>query len=494
MKVSYILFQLDFFGFKESDFYSKYTVTSMMRLYLFRLIKGFNNYEKLKTYLGEHEEEAFQLGFFKDDKDKLDLPPKRTYNHYLKNNVDKERLTKLAEKILSLSVKSQTVLDIEIVKKSIEKRKKSYDKETKEATRLIKRLVYPNINLKIHHNAKFTKKDLLDTLVHVASQGDFTNNGANTFQTLNPGKKTPSGDVMMHHFSKFKSQDEIKEIFENILNIILKFARRNYNVLKNKKLDVAYDIHDIPYYGKNMLYACNGKPDRGATQFFKFLTCSIVEKGRRFILDVVPISPFDDLDKLMDKSLGKIKNKIKISRVYCDRGFNKINIFRILRKHNLDFLMPMVRTPTVKAHFDKAEHCKSRVFKDFKVGKGENQEKVNLILVDDEDGVKRAFVCNFDIAPQIAYRLYGLYGKRWGIETSYRNLEFDFKPKTTSKNYHIRLFYFLFSCCLYNLWVIVNLCVSLAVYGRIKSKPIITAKLFVILLCRVQEEYFCGDG
>ena len=494
MRVSYLLSQLDFFGFKESTFYSKYTTTSMMRLYLFRLIKGFNNFEKLRDYLNEHEDEAFQLGFFKNKENKLDLPPKRTYNHYLKNNIDKKRLTRLAEKILSLSTQSKTVLDIEIVKKSIEKRKKSYDKEIGEATKLIKRLVYPNIDLRIYHNAKFTKKDLLDTLVHVASQGDFTNNGANTFQKFNPERKTPSGDVMMHHFSKFRSQEEIKEIFENILKIILKFAKKNYNVLKNRKLDVAYDIHDIPFYGKDMLYACNGKHDRGTTQFFKFLTCSVVERGKRFILDVVPISPFDDLDKLMDKSLGRIKSKIRINRVYCDRWFNKIKIFRVLRKHKLNFLMPMVRSPTVKAHFDKAEYCESRVFKDFKVGKGENLEMVNLVLVDDESGIKRAFVCNFDIAPQIAYRLYGLYSKRWGIETSYRNLEFDFKPKTTSKNYHIRLFYFLFSCCLYNLWVIVNLCVSLAIYGRIKDKPLITAKLFVILLYRVQEEYFSGDG
>ena len=171
-----------------------------MRLYLFRLIKGFNNFEKLRDYLNEHEDEAFQLGFFKNKENKLDLPPKRTYNHYLKNNIDKKRLTRLAEKILSLSTQSKTVLDIEIVKKSIEKRKKSYDKEIGEATKLIKRLVYPNIDLRIYHNAKFTKKDLLDTLVHVASQGDFTNNGANTFQKFNPERKTPSGDVMMHHF------------------------------------------------------------------------------------------------------------------------------------------------------------------------------------------------------------------------------------------------------------------------------------------------------
>ena len=40
-----------------------------------------------------------------------------------------------------------------------------------------------------------------------------------------------------------------------------------------------------------------------------------------------------------------------------------------------------------------------------------------------------------------------MYSKRWGIETGYRNLDHDFKAKTTTRNYHIRLFYFLFSTC-----------------------------------------------
>jgi len=37
-----------------------------------------------------------------------------------------------------------------------------------------------------------------------------------------------------------------------------------------------------------------------------------------------------------------------------------------------------------------------------------------------------------------------LYRKRWGIETSYR-VKKDLRAKTTSKNYKIRLMYFLYS-------------------------------------------------
>jgi len=148
------------------------------------------------------------------------------------------------------------------------------------------------------------------------------------------------------------------------------------------------------------------------------------------------------------------------------------------------------RNPSVKRALDKALHCKARVFEEFKV----KDEKVNLVLVEDELGIMRAFICNFDIHPTIAWRLYERYSKHWGIETGYRTLAHDFRAKTTTRNYNIRLFYFLFSCCLFNLWVLVNICVSLMIHGRISEKPIITAKLFVILLYKVQLEYWDDGG
>ena len=488
LKVSSILSKFNFSNFISEISYSKFALLSIIRLYVFRLIKGIKNFEKLIEYLKENEEEAFQLGLFKDENNKLEIPPKRTYNYYLQTKITKEQkqqLNLIAEKIISLATKNKIVLDLEIIKKTIREKKKNYDEEMREAVKLVKKLVYLNINLPIHHNAKFSKSDFLDVLIYIAIHNDFANNGAVVFKELNQDRETPSGDLMLYHLGKYKTIDEIIDMFNGILDFEFEFIKRNYNPLKFRKHDVAYDIHKIPYYGKGINCVCGGKFDRGTSNFFEFLTCSIVEPGKRFILDIIPKHPLNDLSKLMDKSLEKVKKKINIDRVYCGRGFNSAKIFRVLKKHNLNFLMPMVRTTSVKRAFDEAEYCKEKIFEDFKVGSGKNKEKVTLVLVDDEEGIKRAFVCNFDIPPPLAYQL---YHKRWGIETSYRNLDNDFKPRTTTRNYNIRAFYFLFSCCLYNLWVLTNICVSLTLYGRVSDKPIITAKLFAVILYRVREE------
>ncbi|MBI2667995.1 hypothetical protein HYX17_04490 [Candidatus Woesearchaeota archaeon] len=148
--------------------------------------------------------------------------------------------------------------------------------------------------------------------------------------------------------------------------------------------------------------------------------------------------------------------------------------------------MPKIRSSTVKQWYDKSEDCKARVIKDFKFG----DVITNLVLVDDEVGIKRAFSTNLDIPEQLTHYLFSFYKARWGIETKYRQLEHDFKPRTTSKNFHLRLFYFLFSTCLFNLWVLVNICISISLYGRVLEKPIISSKLFAVVLYRVQIDPF----
>jgi len=457
--------------------HNTFSVDSLLKLYLYKKIKGIPTYPELRK---EAEEDKEKLGF-------TELPKKRTFNEFVKKKIDKLLMDKIAETILKIATQKGLVLDIRLVNKTIEKKRKEinrYQKEIREATKLVKRLVYPQIDLKLRHNATFTTKDLLDVLVHVAQNNDFCNNGAMTFKELNPDKKVPSGDVIMHHFNKFNSIEEIRGVFERIFDVIFNFAKKEYYVLRKRKVNIAIDIHKIPYYGDEIDYVTAGKHERGTTKFFSFLTCAIVVDGARFTIDAIPINELDIMSHLVDKIIKRAKRKVRIHNVYLDRGFNKVKVINVLKENKVKFLMPIVRFETVKAWFDKSEDCKARVINNFQIGTKE-KAFVNLILVDDKEGIKRAFITNVQISEQIAHYLFSWYGKRWGIETGYRNMDKDFKPRTTSKNYNIRLFYFLFSVCLYNLWVLVNICISIMIHGKVLGKPIITAKMFAIVLYRV---------
>ncbi|MAH07588.1 hypothetical protein CMI38_05065 [Candidatus Pacearchaeota archaeon] len=488
IKISYILskLQLDLVKQKEIIFKTE----SLLKLYLFRRIKGITYYEELLKALQEEKEEAYRLGFLNNDNNELVLPGKRYFNKFYQKHKDvKEELNNIAKAILKKASEKGIILDLEIVKKVIKQNnKKEQNRALKEATKLVKKLVYPQIDLKIKENGKFTTKDLLDVLVHIAQTHDFTHDGSVTFKELNPESKAPTSWTMLYHFSKFNDKNKIQDMFDKVLEVIFNYAKQNYNILKRRKLDIAIDIHKIPYYGdKNDPYVTEGKPERGTSHFYQFITSSIVVAGRRFTLDAVPIHKFDTLENLVDILVKKAKEKIRISKVYLDRGFDKPKVINILKVNRVKFVMPKVRSERVKAWMKKSVGVKARKIKDFEIGR-KDKAVIDLILVDDDEGIKRAFITNLNIPEQLAHYLYKFYSKRWGIETSYRQMDHDFKAKTTSKNYHIRLFYFLFSVALYNLWVLVNIVVSMTLYGRIRDKPVITAKLFAVVLYRVAYE------
>ena len=479
VRTSFILSKLDFSTLNLTERRkSKFPRESFIKLYLYKRIKGLPTYYNLKNSMDDTD--LKNLGLTEG------IPKKRTFNEFFQKNLSKDQIMSLndiSERILSAATRKGIILDIEIVKEAIKKKKPHESKAFKEAVKLVKKLVYPQIELQIRHNAKFTIKDLLDILIHLAQTHDFANNGVKTFSELNPNMEIPSRETVLYHFRKMDKREEIEEMFRRIFDVILEFGKKNYSLIRKRKLDVAIDVHEVPYYGnKSDHFVIGGRQDRGTNHFFKFITCSIVLAGRRFVLDALMIHPLDNLDGLVDKLIKRAKQKIRIDKVYLDRGFDRPSIIRVLKKNHIRYLMPKVRSSTVKQWFDKAEDCKSKVIKDFKIG----DETTTLVLVNDEEGVKRAFSTNLDIPEQLTQYLFRFYSRRWGIETSYRQLEHDFKPRTTSKNFHIRLFYFLFSTCLYNMWILINVCVSINLYNRIVEKPLITSKLFAVVLYKVQ--------
>ncbi|MFH1592718.1 MAG: transposase [Candidatus Woesearchaeota archaeon] len=493
IKVSFILSKLDLSNTTNiiNQRQSKFSPESLLKVYLWKKIKGVRFYHKALDQITE--EEALHLGFYKEN-NTLVLPAKSWYNRFFQNKVDENlflELNNIVKLILKTATKKGIILDLELVKNAVNQKNKEAKEQRKikkETIKLVKKLIYPQIDIKIKNNGKFTTKDLLDVLVHVAQTHDFAHNGTETFKELNSESKCPSSWTMLYHFNKFNNKIIIQEMFDKVFDTIFNFAKRNYRGLRRRQLDIAIDIHKIPYYGnKNDNYVLEGKLDRGTTHFHQFITCSIVVAGRRFTIDAILMHKLDNLEDLVDKIIKRVKEKINIDKAYLDRGFDKPKVINVLKANRVKFVMPKVRSDRVKAWMDKSLDCKARIIKDFEFGKKE-KAKVNLILVDDEEGIQRAFITNFDIPEQLSHYLYTWYSKRWGIETGYRQLDHDFKARTTSKNYLIRLFYFLFSVCLYNLWVLVNICISLSIYGRIRDKPIITAKLFSVILYRVVYE------
>lgn len=312
---------------------------------------------------------------------------------------------------------------------------------------------------------------------------DFTNNGSETFQEVYPLRKIPNSDTLLHHIEKMyenKSHEDRKELegmFISVFDVINGVAKA-CNVFE-RKVDVAIDLTDKLYYGdKNDYMVVETQPKKGTSHCYRFATINVVVAGRRFTLLGLPVGPLDFKDQIVERLINYARKWVKIRRVYVDRGFFSVDVINILKKLRVKYLMPAVKNKKIKPLVEITE---SPAVLDYTMGTKNHHATFTLVIVEDDYRIKRAFATNIKIEREKADDLFELYGRRWGVETSYR-VKDCFKAKTTSKNYIVRLFYFMFSVLLYNIWMLINVLMGKELFGKVLKKPIVTAKLFGTVL------------
>ncbi|MCK4730407.1 MAG: transposase [Candidatus Aenigmarchaeota archaeon] len=472
--------------------YVKYPGEAMIKLLLLRDAKKLKSTQKALDYLKKHEKEAFDLGFFKDEKNLLELPNQRTvsyfYNHIL-NKENRISISNITQILNETGNKFDFFPEIpDEPKKQTNNSKTIYNRKnekTKQICKFLKKNAYDLISLKMHHNTKYQKNTLLDILVHSGINRTFMNGGVDQFREQT-GREAPIGRTIRHHFSKFdldKVQRDFMIIFENYWKLL-----KSKNILKRRTYDVAIDFTDIPYYGKPSPDIVGKKPEKGTSWGYRFITISIVEKDNRITLLALPVRFFEMQisSKLVEILIKYAKGKVKIRNVYVDRGFFSVEMINKFKELNVKFLMPATKNRRVVKMLNVSPG--SLIVKDYEMSNGKKLANFNLVIVEASEGIKRAFATNIILNQNesgFSEKLFHLYSKRWSIETGYR-VEKGFMAKTTSKNYAIRVFYFLFAVLTYNLWLLADIFVCLSVFSSVPfGKHVITAKLFGVIFEKV---------
>ena len=351
--------------------------------------------------------------------------------------------------------------------------------KTKEICKLLKKRLSPFIKLNLNHNTIYSKNQFIDLIIHMGMTRDFAENGSKTYKELR-ANISPNADTLLYHLKNYGDFREIQQMYLTLFEILWNMTKQTNIIDVHKRYDVAIDFTEWYFYGDRSAPMVVGKkPDRGTTKCYKFATINIVESGKRFTLLALPVGSFDSKEQILKKLLGFTQQRIKINRIYADRGFFDSNSINIFKNFRLKFLIPCSANSRIKKLLEIM--LSPTVINDYEM----ENSVFNVVIVNDEDGNKRAFATNetFDENDvNLAERLFLLYGKRWGIETSYRVKKQSFLPKTTSKNYQIRIFYFLFSVLLYNLWLLADILIWLALFGYVKEDHLITSKYFGTVL------------
>ena len=185
--------------------------------------------------------------------------------------------------------------------------------------------------------------------------------------------------------------------------------------------------------------------------------------------------------------MERAQQYVDLDEVLLDRGFYSSDVYAEIHDRELVYTAPV---PKYEDDYEaikkiqRADGGDAAVKHDVPLAiDGEVHHTAEFLYVpassDDADGNYAVFVTNRDhVAPDEIAHVTNSYNRRWDIENQYKTVK-AFLPKTSSKDYRVRLFSFVFAALLYNLWRLTDYLVKLGTDRDIRSAPVLTARTFV---------------
>jgi hypothetical protein len=243
--------------------------------------------------------------------------------------------------------------------------------------------------------------------------------------------------------------------------------------------EVAIDWHLIPYHGQphkhaNELY--HSLPKSGTTKFHCYATACIVEKGFRYTLAATYVkgneSPVEVLKRLL---LRMAERGLLIKTLLLDRQFFTVDVLVYLQACLIPFVMPLVlrgkkpkrkQTGRRKTHGRRQRAVKLRDFQKQAAGRYAytwtvKKRSVSFQVVVAYKSYRHQKTGSRRVKKLLyaAWRVNGtpteirdLYRRRFGIESSYRQLGLA-RIRTCTTDPVLRLFFVLVALVLRNAWV-----------------------------------------
>lgn len=267
---------------------------------------------------------------------------------------------------------------------------------------------------------------------------------ANTYvETVNGNH----ADVLHYHLHKRESED-LQETFHSLVLPVAK--KQRFSSVK-----VAIDITDENFYGEQQgIYMIPCKVKNGVKAKFKFLVASVVNPRRKEKIPffVMPIHLGHDKQNLISEVCQVSKKLFKqIDLFLLDRGFYSISLIDKLNKERIPYIIFIPKS------LEKRSILAS-MYQDCAVAEWEktynkhftmHKVKFNMVFIKDVRGYDWIFATN--INKKYAEDYVRMYKWRWQIETNFR-VQDEARIKSKSKNYVIRLFYFIISLLLQVIW------------------------------------------
>lgn len=276
------------------------------------------------------------------------------------------------------------------------------------------------------------------------------------------------------------SDGTIRSVIEDSLPPIPELERRLNRALttelpkalRSKLRMIAIDFTLIPYHGlpledEDEIY--RSKPKSGTTHFHAYATAIVVHKGHRYTLALTRVTRCEPTKDVVQRLLRIVRQRdVKVKFVLLDKEFFSVAVITYLKRAGYAFIIPAVPRgrkpkPPKKAAGVRAllnrKHGYYQHTLQSNVGGKKRSTKVTICVAskyyqdkktDKPQRKKLLFaVRGVRLSPK---GIRETYRKRFGIETSYRQLN-EARIKTTTRDPAQRLLFIAVALILRNLWV-----------------------------------------
>lgn len=247
------------------------------------------------------------------------------------------------------------------------------------------------------------------------------------------------------------------------------FAAQVPKGVRKRARPLIVDLTETPYYGKpyrDKGEVRPGKAKQGTCRFHCFATVYLLSHGERFTLGLTYVMRNDSLPDVLERLLRQVREiGVRVRYLLLDRGFYNVAVVAYLKRVRCPFLMPVVR----RGRRPKDPAQSTSVWRFFvwkKSGwstqilnyRGHTTQVKICVACDNYAGRwrrhgRRTLVFAFwGFQPASARWTRETYRKRFGIETSYRQVN-QARARTSSRQPVWRLLYVGIALLLRNAWI-----------------------------------------
>lgn len=352
----------------------------------------------------------------------------------------------------------------------------------KTLVKLVKKEFFSIFCFKIAKNNVYSKEDYLNAFLYL-TQRHSAYSGSAQMRYLK--EQSPDSDSMLYTLRKSPDsayQDLLIEITDKLLNMCFKIGvfKRSY------EFDVGIDYHDRPYHGdKNDEGVVGSKKEPHWA--YRFATIDIIEKGCTFTIFMLPFKELDSDKNIVNKLLSEAKKRIRINCLYADAEFMSAELIDTYEKQKINYI---VRAKSSYVYKIEAQHEKSTSFEYVRkryVNKYPVTTKTTWVInIFEKYGEikKESYYTNLKVTKRTIDQFYLQYDKRWNIEIDYRTNN-NFMPRTCTKSYTIRVFYFILSLIMRNVLMYINLLLKQKSSMWYSERALLSSFNFVFLIAIV---------